>query len=430
MTQRSLLAVPLFAIALGLASATPDVAMAQNKDQGSSSAGSAQGQSQSSSNQQQSATNNESGKASQSSQSDSSEKQGTQSSQNSSQSSQNSSQQAPSDRQTGQSSQNTSTSSNNNASSNQSNRDRDANRDSRQSDADRNRAPNDKTDANRSDDRSVLRDSNRDNQSDRRSDDRSDANRRSDDRGDRDRSRDSRRRDFKADFEFGQASSRGLTINNVVRDSIFFKSGLRNGDIIVSFNSHRIRNQDDFARFVIFEPGRRVPVVVFRNGREETIYVVFQDDQANIRQDGRAYFGAEFDQQINDAAIIVRVDQGSPADRAGLQRDDMVIALNGDRVSSPRDAMEIIGSMNAGDHLRIEYTRHGRTEATLEGSGRNTTTTEARAYQTTTEQSGVIQTGARDEVRRSDANRDQNSQDRDRRVDRRSGRGILPRLRN
>src|SRR4051812_18066697 len=37
------------------------------------------------------------------------------------------------------------------------------------------------------------------------------------------------------------------------------------------------------------------------------------------------YFGAEFDAQVEGVALVTRVDQGSPADRAGLHRDDIVM---------------------------------------------------------------------------------------------------------
>ena len=84
--------------------------------------------------------------------------------------------------------------------------------------------------------------------------------------------------------------SRGLTISNITRDSIFYRSGLRDRDVIVSYGGRPIRSQDDFVRFVVYQPGKRIPVVVLRDGREETIYVVYEQD--NIVQgpaNARAY---------------------------------------------------------------------------------------------------------------------------------------------
>jgi C-terminal processing protease CtpA/Prc len=193
---------------------------------------------------------------------------------------------------------------------------------------------------------------------------------------DRDRDRDSNRnqneRDVKAGIQVGRSSSRGVTVDRVPRGSIFYDSGLRDGDVIISYHGRRIRNRDDFNRIVVFEQGR-IPVVVWRDGRERTIYVTYRDDTNRERsylsgdRKRGAYFGAEFDPQITDAAIVVRVDEGSPADRAGLKRDDMVMSLNGKKVASGREANDMVASMKAGDRVEIEYSRHARTEAVLSG---------------------------------------------------------------
>jgi hypothetical protein len=80
------------------------------------------------------------------------------------------------------------------------------------------------------------------------------------------------------------------------------------------------------------------------------------------------YFGAEFDSQTDGVALVTRVDQGSPADRAGLRRDDMVLSLNGEKVSSADNALSILASMRAGDRVDIEYSRQARGRAVLADS--------------------------------------------------------------
>src|SRR5262249_8580193 len=144
------------------------------------------------------------------------------------------------------------------------------------------------------------------------------------------------------------------------------------GDVIISYHGQRIRNRDDFDRYVVYERGR-IPLVVWRDGRERTIYVTYRDDTNRERsylssdRNRGGYLGAEFDPQITDAAIVIRVDQGSPADRAGLKRDDMVMSLNGKKVASGKEANDMVASMKAGDRVEIEFSRHARTEAVLSG---------------------------------------------------------------
>jgi C-terminal processing protease CtpA/Prc len=274
-----------------------------------------------------------------------------------------------------------------------------------------------KGEANRSDNRSVLKDNNtadrtqapsRDNAARDRSIQPSQAN-------DRDRMQ----RDFRSGIKIGRSTDRGLTVNSVVHNSIFFESGLRDSDIIVSINGRPVRSEAEFDRVVVFEPGRRIPFVVFRNGRQQTIYVTFRQQTPDVRNVGN-YFGAEFDPQIADAAVISRVDEGSPADRAGLRQNDLIVSLNGQRVSSPNDAMHIIDSTQPGQRLDVEYTRQAHVQVVLQ-RGREHEVARRPVDDRTTEE--VTPDTRRDNYRRDSDAPDRNQSDR-------PNRGILPWRRN
>jgi len=422
MTLKTFFAVSLVSLAVVVAPQMGLTAAAQNNDNQSKS-----NSAKSDSNQQQNTSSSESTSAPNDSQSG----------QNANQSS--SSKKDSSNPPATSSSQQNSTSTNNN----QQDRDRNNNRgqNAGQSNANNNAKSGTQksgasTDDGQPEKRSLLKDQNRDSQTNRdssdgssRTDARSDSRDGRDSRDNRDDSRHARNRDFRSDFKFGKATARGLVIASIVHDSIFYRSGLRDGDVIVSYNGRPLRSQDDFVRFVVYQPGQRVPLVVLRNGREETIYVVYQDDTAQIRGSGSANFGAEFDPQANDIAVIVHVDDGSPADRAGLKRNDVVLAINGERVSSGRDAMEIIRTLKPGDRVDVEYSRNARAEVVLSGSRQGDNSVSDTRYYRGDDRGTSVATGVgTDETRRDGAARDRNSQDR--RDERREGRGILPRLRN
>lgn len=244
------------------------------------------------------------------------------------------------------------------------------------------------------------------------------------------------RRDFRNDFKFGRTSSRGLAINTIEHNSIFYRSGLRDGDVLVSYGGRPIRSEDDFYRVAVYQPDQRVPVVVWRDGHEQTIYVVYEEnDSADVAvsaTSGRNLLGAEFDPQSSDGAVVIRVQKGSPAQRAGLMQNDVVIALNGDQVNSGREAMKIVEGLRAGDRLDIEFTRHARAQAVL-GNNTNTRDVERTGYQSDDRRADVAVDVGTDNTRAARADRDRgnnNYQDRDRSDTRRDNRGILPRLRN
>lgn len=201
--------------------------------------------------------------------------------------------------------------------------------------------------------------------------------------GDRDRRGDRRdgrdRDDFHAHIHFGAFTNGGLLINSVTHDSIFFHAGLREGDILISVGGHPIRSHADFHRYVVYEPGHRVPVVILRDGRRETVYIVYEEDMAGdvVYDDqqqqpvaeAQAFLGVVFDAGNQNAAVVVAVSPGSPAEQAGLQRGDIIVALNGQEIRSYNDAIGVINSMRPGDRLGIEYSRRvdDQTQAILAG---------------------------------------------------------------
>jgi membrane-associated protease RseP (regulator of RpoE activity) len=67
------------------------------------------------------------------------------------------------------------------------------------------------------------------------------------------------------------------------------------------------------------------------------------------------------------AAVVRRVAAGSPAEQAGLQPNDLIETLQGRRVRTSDDVLDIIGRMRPGDVLEIEFSRRMniRTQAPL-----------------------------------------------------------------
>jgi S1-C subfamily serine protease len=186
-----------------------------------------------------------------------------------------------------------------------------------------------------------------------------------------------RPRDFRLGIRFDVGGGRGLTINSIERSSLFFDSGLRRGDVIVSAYGRPIRSEADFVALVRSRPGVRIPVVVFRDGREEIVYLMYEQDVIErspvvVYQEPQVvvaggFLGVMFDTEIPDAAVVRSVFPQSPAAQIGLRAGDEIIALNGEAVSSYRYAVETIEKMRAGEPIGITYRRQieNQTEAVL-----------------------------------------------------------------
>ncbi|MBA4106144.1 MAG: hypothetical protein C0485_10320 [Pirellula sp.] len=169
-----------------------------------------------------------------------------------------------------------------------------------------------------------------------------------------------------AGLQFGQATERGLTLNRVANDSFFYNSGLRQGDVLISYGGRPVRSQADFSRWAIYQPGQRIPIVVMRDGREETIFVTYDDNQRNpmqrqagyAPQSGGAYLGVTFDPQSNRGALVRSVAPGSPAENAGIRPGNVIVAVNDRRVSNYRDVIDSVATISPGQELDLVVVHH------------------------------------------------------------------------
>jgi S1-C subfamily serine protease len=183
-------------------------------------------------------------------------------------------------------------------------------------------------------------------------------------------------------LQFGPATARGLTISSIDRGSFFFTSGLQPADILVSVAGQPVRTFAEFNRFIALYPNQRVPLVVLRGGQRETIYITPPATEKSIIARAPAQtlpsvetpsvlsvplLGVTFDAQFPTAAIVRIVDQGSPADRAGLRPGDMILALDRVHVSTPQDVAQVIRQTQFGQQIGIDYSRRiqAHAEATL-----------------------------------------------------------------
>jgi S1-C subfamily serine protease len=64
-------------------------------------------------------------------------------------------------------------------------------------------------------------------------------------------------------------------------------------------------------------------------------------------------------------AFVGRVRPGSAADKAGLKKGDVIVALGGQRVGKANDLHRLISEMPKGRDLSLTYVRDGRQHDTL-----------------------------------------------------------------
>jgi C-terminal processing protease CtpA/Prc len=170
------------------------------------------------------------------------------------------------------------------------------------------------------------------------------------------------RRDWGIDFT--EVNDGKLEIRSVRRNGVLFRSGLREGDVLVSLDGQPVQDSAAFARLLTENAGRRIPVVVLRDGDEQTIYIAYHrqdgDDRRMVDEQtssGSPYLGVTFEPGTRGVVMVGSVAPGSPAEEAGLRTGDILLSLNDREVSSPYDVIETVASMEPGDSLHIEFSR-------------------------------------------------------------------------
>jgi serine protease Do len=69
-------------------------------------------------------------------------------------------------------------------------------------------------------------------------------------------------------------------------------------------------------------------------------------------------------EKADNGVAITSVTKGSAAEKAGLQKDDIITKVGDAAIANPDDLYKAIGKYNAGDKVNISYTRNGAANTT------------------------------------------------------------------
>ncbi len=142
----------------------------------------------------------------------------------------------------------------------------------------------------------------------------------------------------------GYKGDKGALVADVLKNGPARKAGLKRGDIIIKFDGKVISNAHTLSRVVSSTPpGKKVKIVIWRNGKEKTIEVRIGtmpaeggEELASTETD----WGFDVQKLTPDLAeefgwskkekglIVTEVKPGSPASAAGLKKGDLIKEVN------------------------------------------------------------------------------------------------------
>jgi S1-C subfamily serine protease len=158
---------------------------------------------------------------------------------------------------------------------------------------------------------------------------------------------------------------RGYRVRSVFPGSPAARAGVRNGDVIVSLDGNPIESQDAFETALASRgPGRPMKLVLRNGTGERTVTLQGQAPPAELGvQVLRDQVGIGLSAVRGGVRINV-TDRDGPAARAGIESGDLLLALNGNRVSNVADVNHVLQRDHSRTTLWMEVGR-GRYAYTL-----------------------------------------------------------------
>jgi regulator of sigma E protease len=156
---------------------------------------------------------------------------------------------------------------------------------------------------------------------------------------------------FMVKYERASDADMQAVIGHVVADSAAAKAGLQDGDRIVKLDGEKNPTWEDVGLKEVASAYRPMYLTVERNGRKfDTVVTPVLSERL-----GFGYAGWDERGEVQLGAI----EPGYPAEKAGLQKGDLLIAVNGQPIHSVLKFQEMTKN-SGGRALDVEFSRSGQ----------------------------------------------------------------------
>lgn len=195
---------------------------------------------------------------------------------------------------------------------------------------------------------------------------------------------------------------RGVEVTRVEDDSPAAKGGIKTGDVVLEYNGDRVEGVEEFMRMVReTPPGREVKLSIARNGAPQQLTMKtgsrktwmtsrygdsvdiprIEIPEINVPDVPRAFMswrssivGIEaesLDSQlaeyfgVKEGVLVRSVVRGSAAEKSGLRAGDVIVKVDDNRITSPREISASIRATRGKKTVPVQVVRDKR-ELTLQ----------------------------------------------------------------
>jgi regulator of sigma E protease len=145
-----------------------------------------------------------------------------------------------------------------------------------------------------------------------------------------------------------------VVVGSVTANSPAAQAGIRPHDHIVAIDDRPVNTWDDFYLFIGTRPNRETSIRIQRDGRDTTTTLT-----PAVAPGGSRFEIGEIGVVPTVRPTLIHINPGEPGDKGGLRVGDVVLAFNGQPMSSPDGLRETISKTPAGSAARVTVLRDG-----------------------------------------------------------------------
>jgi serine protease Do len=177
--------------------------------------------------------------------------------------------------------------------------------------------------------------------------------------------------------KLGLGTDEGALVSDVVSGGPAEKAGIKRGDVILQFDGKAIRSSSDLPFVVASTPiGKTVVVEVMRENQSMKLQVkteeLKEETEAEPPSKTPSHLGIEVQQITPEMAknyglsrtlgvIVVRVENGSPAEQAGLAAGDIIVEIDKKPVKDIETLNNLLAGVKEGHTILFLIDRGGTT---------------------------------------------------------------------
>ena len=176
---------------------------------------------------------------------------------------------------------------------------------------------------------------------------------------------------------YGLKRAQGALVSQVLPDSPAEKAGLKNGDIILSFNGISIANSSELPPIVgTVMPGEKATVVLLRDGAKKSVSIIIEELPS---AEQAAAIGIGQPQALPDNALQIRTEDLSPEDltalgeggvrvtevlagpgqQAGMAAGDIITMIGNQPIVSNAQLQSLLVQIKPGQVIALRLLRDG-----------------------------------------------------------------------